>query len=116
MGQSEGTTGWAMMMIGVSERMMEGIDPENMRDERCENCGAHFRRIKGKRMHYCPQCRVQRSVTYQNAIREKAGPAYENVVRGQLRHWLDEAERLGLSLDHWSLVRLDVETPRRLVS
>ena len=64
----------------------------------CPDCGATFQRRSGKPTGRCIDCASDVFVAAARASVERAGPIYERVVVGQLRHWHAEAERLGLPL------------------
>lgn len=64
--------------------------------EVCEDCGDTFWRWKGRRRRYCANCAAEGVIATAEANSNRAGPAYEKVVLGQLRHWHREAGRLGL--------------------
>lgn len=63
----------------------------------CPACGATFERRAGKNTGVCISCATAKLSDVARQSRDRAGPAYEKVVRGQLRHWRAEAERLGLA-------------------
>lgn len=65
----------------------------------CEHCGNEFWQWEGKYIKQCSACGAARCTASITASRTKEGPGWEKVVRGQLRRWLAEAERLGLTLD-----------------
>ena len=64
----------------------------------CVECGKRFTRSKRDNKTRCPACARQRQIDAGLAVKVKEGPTYERVVRGQLRFWLAEAERLGIDL------------------
>ena len=63
----------------------------------CRECNKTFTRGKTQRQYVCPSCTKQRQIDAGVQMVEKSGPFYERTVRGQLRFWLGEAERLGIS-------------------
>jgi predicted Zn-ribbon and HTH transcriptional regulator len=63
----------------------------------CRTCGAEFWRDRQSKTRYCPRCSYDRHVDGTQGISRREGPAWEATVRGQLKRWLTEAERLGLT-------------------
>ena len=64
----------------------------------CVECGKKFTRSAHDNKTRCPTCARQRQIDAGLAGVLKQGPTYERVVRGQLRFWLAEAERLGIEV------------------
>jgi DNA-directed RNA polymerase subunit RPC12/RpoP len=73
-------------------------DPERFSLRNCSRCGAELYRRKGKPTGVCHDCGGERLYEAARASVERAGPTYVKVVRGQLRHWLAEAQRVGVEL------------------
>lgn len=65
-------------------------------ERECPRCGARFYRRRGKPTGRCPDCAFEVFASVVKQHREKAGPIYEKVVRGQLRYWSAEAKRIGV--------------------
>lgn len=90
---------FARAMVMHGERMLPSAESGRLMVERCETCGEEFVRAKGRRRHYCPECRISRSVSAQRDAMNRHGPMWEKLVLGQLRRWTEEAEKLGLTLE-----------------
>ena len=62
----------------------------------CVQCGKRFVRSRSSSKTTCPACAKRRQIDAGLSTITKSGPIYEKVVRGQLRYWLAEADRLGI--------------------
>lgn len=62
----------------------------------CPTCGATFRRHAGKSTGQCLDCASKTFESVARQSKDKKGPVYEKVVRGQLAYWSAEATRLNL--------------------
>lgn len=69
---------------------------ERASPRKCPDCSRLFWQWKRKSTGRCPDCAAVRLVETCSGNSGKVGPAYEKTVRGQLRHWTAEAERLNL--------------------
>ena len=74
-------------------------DSPGARRVKCRLCSRTFTRGKTQRQYICPTCSRSRQVGLGLQMKAKEGPLYEKTVRGQLRFWMAEAERLGISPD-----------------
>lgn len=87
----------ALVMANVRNRFAPDPNTEGAKATRCESCGEEFWQWERQYKKRCSACGAERCVDAIEGSMHKSGPAYEKVVRGQLRHWLAEAERIGLA-------------------
>ena len=64
----------------------------------CVQCGKRFVRSRTSSKTTCSTCAKRRQIDAGLATITKSGPTYEKIVRGQLRFWLAEADRLGIEI------------------
>ena len=65
----------------------------------CVECGKRFTRSRRNPKSSCPACSRARQIEAGVSMRRKDGEIYERTVRGQLRYWSSEADRLGITTD-----------------
>ena len=68
------------------------------KEETCQSCGVRFTRAGGRRMKYCPDCKIARVMAVAAQAHYKQGAYWEKIVRGQLKRWHREARALGLDV------------------
>lgn len=87
------------MQAEVRERVARDV-PERLRKTRvCVDCKQPFLGNVDDDRRYCAQCGAARNMNGTEQMSRRMGPVYEKAVRGQLRFWLSEAARLGITLD-----------------
>lgn len=97
MGIVENIEQWKTAALAIRQDCAPTKHGPGVVEEVCEECSKTFLRWSGKVRHYCPECAAHRLVEANVQTALRTGPTYEKVVRGQLRYWKREAERLGIA-------------------
>ena len=75
-----------------------GYISPTVKEETCKSCGVRFLRAGGRRMHFCPDCKIARVMACAAQAHYKQGAYWEKMVRGQIRKWVAEARAIGLEV------------------